>query len=273
MPDRVHHAFSRAAATYDAHAGVQARLAGSLVARGRAEFGRNGFTPGSILELGCGTGFLTHHLRALFPAARLVATDPSAAMLARAREKPVARPVEYLRLAAEKVKLLPERFDLIASSAALQWCADLEPVIAGIADRLAPGGRFLALLFGPETYHELRNAVRAEYGPEQTIAAAGFPDRDRLKAVLGRYFGATTFAETRLTEDYASLKEFLKVIKATGTRGRGLVGKGLLTPRRLARLDAHCRGRRRQLTVTYQAFLITSRQPLPPLPHCGRGSG
>src|SRR5690606_17022422 len=72
--------FGRAAARYDAQAGVQAQMADALLSL----WGERA-APARILEFGCGTGLLTRRLRARFPDAVHVATDAASGMLEHAR--------------------------------------------------------------------------------------------------------------------------------------------------------------------------------------------
>jgi ubiquinone/menaquinone biosynthesis C-methylase UbiE len=57
----------------------------------------------TVLDLGCGTGASTAALLAVAPAARIVAVDASAGMLARARSKPWPDTVRFVHAKAEAV--------------------------------------------------------------------------------------------------------------------------------------------------------------------------
>src|SRR5690606_1500505 len=72
--------FGRAAARYEAQAGVQARMAEARLAWGGARA-----APAGIVEFGCGTGLLTRRLRTRFPDAGVTATDAAPEMLDVAR--------------------------------------------------------------------------------------------------------------------------------------------------------------------------------------------
>lgn len=107
-------AFSSAADTYDDSAGLQREVAERLAGR------IAGLPlPGQprILEIGCGTGFLSRALCSLNPSA-LVVTDISQAMLARCRETlGDIRTARFLTMDGEEPRAAAgSGFDLICSS-------------------------------------------------------------------------------------------------------------------------------------------------------------
>ena len=73
-------AFSAAAGSYDAAAGVQRRVAGELAQR----IARLPLDQPRVLEIGCGTGFLSRELLALDPR-ELLLTDIAPTMIGRCR--------------------------------------------------------------------------------------------------------------------------------------------------------------------------------------------
>ena len=75
--------FARRARSYDRHAGMQRLMAHGLVAAVGERLAR----ARRILEIGCGTGYLTSLLRQANGEARLVALDLDAALVAAARRR------------------------------------------------------------------------------------------------------------------------------------------------------------------------------------------
>lgn len=170
---------------------------------------------GLVLDLGTGTGALALALSKAWPAARVVAVDASEDALALARENAVALGLVSAApapsAACERLQLLRSdwfsalpaeaRFDVIVSNppyltdqevaeaepevrlhdprsalvAAQEGRADLEKIIAGAADRLAPDG-LLAL--------ETGIAQHAELLP--VIGAAGLRDGEARQDLRGR---------------------------------------------------------------------------------------
>lgn len=94
-----------------------------------------------VLDVGCGTGTLTSELALRASRGIVVGIDPSADMLARAREKSAPyNNISLLQLRAEDMAF-GQSFDLAYSSNALQWARDQSTAIDRITAALRPGGR------------------------------------------------------------------------------------------------------------------------------------
>lgn len=95
-----------------------------------------------VLDLGCGYGW--HCAWAAdHGAASVVGADCSQRMLEAAREKNAREAVEYRLLSIEEAAFPPESFDVVISSLALHYVADLQAVYHKIYGWLAPGGVFV----------------------------------------------------------------------------------------------------------------------------------
>ncbi|WP_402468086.1 methyltransferase domain-containing protein [Isoptericola aurantiacus] len=95
--------------------------------------------PATVLDLGCGPGHLTEHLRRRWPRAAVVGLDSSPAMLDRARAAdPAGRYVlgDVRDVAAgDPVEAAPARPDLIISNATFQWVAGHRALLPDLARR------------------------------------------------------------------------------------------------------------------------------------------
>ena len=103
-----------------------------------------------ILDLGCGTGALTAEIARR--GAEVLGVDPSEEMISRAREKFPWLKFEVLD--ARQLRFNGE-FDAVFSNAVLHWIPEAEQVIAGVAQALKPGGRFVAEFGGKGNIHKL----------------------------------------------------------------------------------------------------------------------
>lgn len=141
------------------------------------------------LELGCSIGVLTRQLAGRCQ--RLLATDVSAAALARARERCAGLGhVEFER--RDLANSFPAGgFDLILVSEVGYYFspADLEILRGNIAAALAPGGHLLLVHFTGETnYPQTADAVHACFlaweGPAWQRASSHRADRYRLDLLV-----------------------------------------------------------------------------------------
>lgn len=96
-----------------------------------------GPTPGTVLELGAGTGQLTASL--LGHGHRVVATEPTAAMLRPLRKH--AKGARVVQASAERIPLESSSVDAVVVGQAFHWF-DPEPALSEIARVLRPGGTF-----------------------------------------------------------------------------------------------------------------------------------
>ena len=228
---RIVDAFTRRAGGYDMAADVQwlvaRRLADRIQAAPLAKARR-------ILEIGCGTGFLSAHLADAFPQGDLVLTDIAASMLARCKSRVGERP-RYLVVDGERPEGLDGQFDLIASSLAFQWFVDLPAGLRRLASLLAPGGRMMFATLGRDTFGEWRSAHQA------LGLVCGTPD----------YPGADDFPwpngvgcqmeEEILRQPYADGHDFVRSLKALGA-GEPSPGHRPLSPGAMRRLLASLEG-------------------------------
>ncbi|MGD9810502.1 MAG: methyltransferase domain-containing protein [Sphingobium sp.] len=211
---RISRAFGHAAAHYDAHAGIQrivaATLAGLLrqqplpVRSGSGERLR-------ILEIGCGTGLLTRHLRSLFPDADIIATDIAPEMIAEA-ERGGDVGARFMRMDGEAPAFDGPWFDLIASSLAFQWFADLPRALDRLGALLRPGGSMMFATMAARSFREWR-AAHERLGLEAGTPA--YPAADALRAMLARHADAFLFEEDYV-QDFGGAAGLLAHLKGIG---------------------------------------------------------
>lgn len=188
-----------AASAYDAHAVVQRQVADWLAERIVA------MAPPAprVLEVGCGTGFLTAATLPRLAKPDWLMTDIAPAMLARGLAKHLG--VRGRVMDGEYPDLPGEApFDLIVSSLAVQWFGDLEAGLRRLAGLLAPGGRMLVTTLVEGTFAAWHEAHRAEgheagspvYPP---VEALGWPVETR-----------------RFEQRHRSAADFVRALRAIG---------------------------------------------------------
>lgn len=258
-------AFSAAALSYDPAADLQRETGQSLLTHLLPAAGDRNAGGRLLLDLGCGTGFLTLSLfarNAVRPDDTLIALDLAAPMLRQMRQRlPNRAGVHYLCADAEQLPLPDNTVDCVFSNLALQWCRTSTSLFAGIRRILKPGGRLVFSTFGPDTLHELKQSWAAvdrnrhvnEFDSAATLQRcleqAGFGDIQ----VIARYS----------RRHYPSAPALMRELKALGAhngardRPRALTGKTAL--RRLAAAYDLFRSGDGLLPATFEILLVAAR--------------
>jgi SAM-dependent methyltransferase len=94
-----------------------------------------------VLDLGCGFGAFAREAR-VRGARSVLAVDLSQRMLAEARARTNDPAITYVRAPLEEFEPAQQAFELVVSTLALHYIANLEPVVRRVAAALVPGGRF-----------------------------------------------------------------------------------------------------------------------------------
>ena len=232
---------------YDRHAAVQRRTAQALADRIAALT-----LPAAprILEVGCGTGFLTEALLAHGIGGEWLITDLAPAMLERCRRRVGNAPGRRFAVLDGEHGPRPDDapFDLIVSNLTFQWFADLTGALSRLAGWLAPGGQLVFTTLAADTFAEWRAAHAAE-----TLAPGTqlFPPSAAIPGVV---------AVDRLTEQHPGARDFLRALKAIGA-GTPAHGHRPLTPAELRRVMA--RFEAGGTTITYEVVTGLMRRDNP----------
>jgi malonyl-ACP O-methyltransferase BioC len=199
-------AFSAAADTYNLGADVQREVAEHLIERVRA---LPYVSHPRILEIGCGTGFLSRALAALDPS-ELVLTDVSEAMLARCRETMgQVSSARFLTMDGERPTLAPG-FDLICSSLAFQWFDDLPAALPRLTALLNPGGYLAFATLGYSSFENWKQAFADLNIP------SGMRDYPKSASLASFLTPPLQVDQEFLTRDYPNGHSFLDELKLIG---------------------------------------------------------
>ncbi len=226
--------FSRAAAVYHSRAELQRAVAGKLLS-----YLGDPLDAERILELGCGTGFLTESLLGHLEHARIDAVDISASMIEQARQAVAASPrVHWHVCDVRNYQPGGEVYDLISSSSSLQWMQPLDALFSRLALMLKPEGRLLCSLMVEGTLGELHR-LRREIAPQKA-------PRDRLPTVDATIaclqdagFRISRSGQETLQTEHDSAEALLRAIRELGFTGGPLATSSrLLTRGELKRLAA-----------------------------------
>jgi malonyl-CoA O-methyltransferase len=214
---RVARRFNRHAGSYDEHARLQVEMVEGVLRTVLA----GSQAPARVLELGCGTGRLTEQLAAAFPGAELEAIDIAGRMVERARARvgDGAR-VRFCVTDVEEQPWEQERYDLVVSSATIQWLSRPEETLARLARSLTRGGRMIHATFGPRTFEELFSvfaAVEREQGLPARPHGLSLPTSSEWEELLARIgLHEIRVRSNVVRRTYASCRACLAEVRATG---------------------------------------------------------
>jgi len=191
---KIRHSFAAASSTYDSVAELQRTVGYALLQQIKPPL------IGTVLELGCGTGFLTAELVSLQPEL-LIAVDIALPMLQTTRAKLNQHAnLVYVCADAEALPLAKHSVDCIVSNLALQWCSDLPNTLQQFKQILKPNGQLIFSTFAERTLHELKTAwvsvdayshVNDFYTAEQLelfLRSAGFSEINLTQTLYTRHY-------------------------------------------------------------------------------------
>ncbi len=167
--------FNRWAASYDRHwmqRIIFAPIQRTVLQLAEEEIGR----PGTILDVGCGTGKLLRSASQRFPAAKLVGVDAAIEMVKQARSSTPDGTIQFQQATAEELPFLNDSFDLVFSTMTFHHWQNQKRGAAEVARVLTPNGRWLLAEFVPSGFMKrVRSLLRLHQ----------FADRAHLQDVLG----------------------------------------------------------------------------------------
>jgi len=219
--------FSQNAITYDQYAVVQKEMARELFLKIKST-GRN-FR--KILEIGCGTGFLTELLASEYPLAQITAIDIAPEMIVVAREKLAIFPnINYIEADGEKLKgdniSVDRSFDLIVSNVVFQWFTDYAAAFIQYHSFLEPTGYLIYSTLGAGTFKELYVCLQDGNEGKSSCTLGDHKIHNRRETFIGnRYlqkamvnagFQLAGVEQVIKIEYFNSCRYFLRALKMIG---------------------------------------------------------
>lgn len=184
--------------------------------------------PGSILEVGCGTGFLTSKLIQEFPDRKLIITDASQKMLefceADLSEKGInTDQVEFRLLDVNEFKADAQEYALVTSNFAAHWFKDPSLGLQNLGESLLAGGIMLTAFPGNHSFPQwYENCL--ELGIPHT--ANPLPDVEEAVIKLSMGPMQIDYYENDLYQDFDSAMDFFRHLKNIGA-SKSILGKSL----------------------------------------------
>ena len=201
--------FSKGAKTYDDYAHIQKYMADKLAGLIESECDEK-----SILEIGCGTGYLSRRILEHFPNSNIDLLDISENMLDKTKENlGDFSNINYILADVETYKF-NKKYDLIVSNAVLQWIENPDELFKKLKKMLSENGKIMFATFGKDTYKELTNSFN-EIDPNCQYSQNFLSLEDFVEICEKGYSVLYTKEEYKL-EEYSNVLEFLRGIKKIG---------------------------------------------------------
>jgi len=193
--------FAKAGQSYVEHAVVQKQISAQLFEYLKVYCPQN---LASVLEIGCGSGNLTHLLQSHFQVEQLFLNDLYADVDQHFLN---FKHVNWLIGDIEQLNL-PQSLDVVLSSSALQWMVDLPALLRRIHKALKPNAYFGFSTFGPDNLTEIK---------QLTGQGLNYVGLESLKRQLEQQGFEILLIEQELKQVYFDHpKAVLQHLKATG---------------------------------------------------------
>ena len=253
---KVRQAFSLASSSYDEMAHLQKKVGLDLLNKFAIEKTTN------IVDIGCGTGFLTYDLLEKGMAQQVIAIDLAFSMLQMSRNK-LERfsSVQYICADAEQLPILKNSIDTLVSNLALQWCQNLSQVFNGFNEVLKKGGQVYFSTFGPATLQELKYSWQIV---DDYSHVNEFYTTDQLYSFLQQSGFKEIYIDTKTYHsNYRTVIDLMRELKGIGAhnvlsgRNRRLTSKGQMQKM----IDAYEKFRTNgMIPATYEIIFVSAKK-------------
>ena len=200
--------FDAKSSSYDEYSFVQKEVSERMIKR--LKFLKS--KPLNILDIGCGTGYLSNLISRHLPNSNIVCMDFSYEMVSQCKNKNIK--LEPLVADAEYMPFKTSTFDLVISSFTLHWCQQIDKIFSDIFRILKNNGNFMFTTVGPDTLKELRDAYKLIDNYEHINT---FDDMHTYGDILlSSGFHDPVMDVERLIIEYKNFNEVLQSLRKTG---------------------------------------------------------
>lgn len=208
----IQHHFGKSALSYDKNADLQSRIADRLIASLKPW--KAIIPEGPIIELGCGTGFVTEGLAALYSGRSIEVTDLSASMIEYCQQKfSDTSHLNFSQLDAEYPPHKEPHYALTVSGFTAQWFDDPALTLGRWMQAIKPGGLLLVSFPGNESFPRWKKYCR-ELGLPYT--GNTLPDVEEMVIKMSVDSSQVDYYEDTVTETFDSALDFFRNLKKVG---------------------------------------------------------
>ena len=244
----IRYSFNAATKTYDAASDWQKKV-GDLLLKYIDQLQPKHKT---ILDLGAGTGYLTHHMQQRYPNNRFVMLDIAENMLLFSKQQ--LSHSSFICADAENTPLQNECIDIIISNMVLHWCHSLEKTLYEQYKILAPNGLLIFSVLGSESLHSLKTAWQRV---DHYSHINDFPNAKIIKEACHSVgFSLLDFGRYEIKKHYENLDELMNHLKATGAKNvSSNRPKGLMGKQKIKQLREQYKN-----PLSYEVFIVVSQK-------------
>jgi len=218
--NKIRRGFSAAAKRYDLYSSLHREIADKLLAQVAKER-----APSALLDVGCGTGYLTSRLKEQFPQSKIIGLDFSPEMLKMAADKHDG--IDWVLADGNNLPFSDGSIDILTSNLAYQWAEGLSGNFTQARRVLSPNGVLACTLFGYHTCQELFNSLLE--AKKEDLIFTRLPSQEQVReALISSGFNESMVEEEQIKiyfKDMHELIAWLKIIGANNLPREGYVGK------------------------------------------------
>lgn len=223
--NKIRRGFSESAKSYDLFSSLHREIADKLLAQVIKEP-----APSALLDVGCGTGYLTVRLKEHFAQSKIIGLDFSPGMLEAATRKHDG--IAWVLADGNNLPFSDGCFDILISNLAYQWAGDLSRAFSEARRVLAPNGVLACTLFGYNTCQELFQSL--DEAKTKALQFIRLPDRSQVRQALAASgFKNPKVDSERIKIEFNGMHELIAWLKSIGANN--LSREGFLGPEAISR--------------------------------------
>lgn len=204
--------FSDSAAQYDEYADLQRQMADRLIAS--LEPWKAIIPEGPIIELGCGTGFVTKGLLELYPNREIECIDIASGMIDYCQQKFAENDNVTFQVqdAEESIPEQPE-YALTISGFTPHWFKDPAITLGKWLEATKPGGLLLTSFPGSESFLKWRECCQKLGIP---YTGNTLPDVEEMVVKMSLGPAQVDYYEDTISQSFESARDFFEYLKKVG---------------------------------------------------------